>query len=165
MEFRDSFAKMISNVSDLDMVWVRYTCYRGKLSKPSWLDNDACTFPFILYFKRDDILTWKNAVSFSTIFTIHADMSTATKDLVQKKNPSGEIYYKLNYDAIVYFGLTEIKAELAWQTEVSVKPYVLRFTESILIPERRTPVSVQSIHLVGLSNSHVSIPAMVVFEE
>ena len=57
MEFRDPFAERISNVSDLGMVRVRYACYRGKLSKPEWLDNDACTFPFILYFKRDVILT------------------------------------------------------------------------------------------------------------
>ena len=58
MEFRDPFAERMLNVSDLGMVRVRYACYRGKLSKPEWLDNDACTFPFILYFKRDVILTW-----------------------------------------------------------------------------------------------------------
>ena len=58
MEFRDPFAERISNVSDLGMVRVHYVCYRGKLSKPEWLDNDTCTFPFILYFKRDVILTW-----------------------------------------------------------------------------------------------------------
>ena len=89
----------------------------------------------------------------------------ATKELVRKKNPSGKIYYELVYDVIVYFGLTEIKAELAWQTKVWVKLYVLQSTDSIVIPERRTPVSAQSIHLVGSSNSHISIPAMVLFEE
>ena len=92
-------------------------------------------------------------------------MSTATKELVRKKNPSGKTYYELEYDAIVYFGLTEIKAELAWQTKVCVKPYALWSTDSIVIPEWRTPVSAQSIHFVGLSNSHVSIPATVTFEE
>ena len=92
-------------------------------------------------------------------------MSTATKELVRKKNPSGKIYYELEYDAIVYFGLTEIKAEVGLQTKVCVKLYVLQSTDLIVIPERRTPVSVQSIHLVGSSNLHVSIPATVVFEE
>ena len=89
----------------------------------------------------------------------------ATKDLVQKKNPSGEIYHELSYDAIVYFGLTEIKAELAWQTKVCMKPYILQSTDSIIIPEWRMPVGVQSMHLVGSTNSHVSIPATVTFEE
>ena len=107
----------------------------------------------------------KNAASFSTIFVICADLSTATRELVRKKNPSGKIYYELVYDVIVYFGLTEIKAELAWQTKVWVKFHVLQSTDSIVVPERRTPVRVQSIHLVGSSNSHISIPAMVLFEE
>ena len=44
MEFRDSFARRTSNAPDLGMESVRYACYRGKLSKPEWLDNDACTF-------------------------------------------------------------------------------------------------------------------------
>ena len=48
----------------------------------------------------------------------------ATKDLVQKENASGEIYYELKYDLIVYFGLTEIKAELGWRTKVCVKPHM-----------------------------------------
>ena len=107
----------------------------------------------------------KNAASFSTIFVICADLSMATEELVRKKNPSGKIYYELVYDVIVYFGLTEIKAELAWQTKVWVKLYILQSTDSIVVPERRTPVSAQSIHLVGSSNSHISIPAMVLFEE
>ena len=81
------------------------------------------------------MVNWKNAASFSTIFEIHADLSTATKDLVRKKSASGEIYYKLRFDAIVYFGLTEIKAELAWQTKVCVKPYILQSTDSIVIQD------------------------------
>ena len=89
----------------------------------------------------------------------------ATKELVRKKNPSGKIYYELVYDAIVYFGLSEIKAEICWQTEVCVKSYVLQSTDLIVIPGWRTPVSAQSIRLVGSSNLHVSIPATVVFEE
>ena len=58
MEFRDSFVRRTSNVSDLGMARVRYRCYHGKLSMPEWLDDDACTFPFILSFKGDIILTW-----------------------------------------------------------------------------------------------------------
>ena len=58
MEFRDSLRETISNVSELGMVGMRYAYYRGKLSKPEWLDDDACTFPYILSFKHNVILTW-----------------------------------------------------------------------------------------------------------
>ena len=165
MEFRDSFMESISNVSDLGMVRASYTYYRSKLSKPEWLDDDACSLAF---FSSSVISFWlgkKNAASLSTIFEVHADLSMVTEELVWKKNPSGKTYYKLEYNVIVYFRLTEIKAEVGWQTEVCVKSYVLQSSDLIVIPEWRTPVSVQSIHLVGSSNLHVSIPATVVFEE
>ena len=68
---------------------------------------------------------WNIAASFSTSFEIRADLSAATNDLVQRTNASGEVYYQLNYDLIVYFGLVEIKAELAWKKKVRVKPYIL----------------------------------------
>ena len=85
---------------------------------------------------HSDLVNWKNAASFSTIFEIHADLSAATKDVVRQKTASGEIYYELQFDAIVYFGLTEIRAEVGWQTKVCVKSYVLQSTDSVVIPER-----------------------------
>ena len=44
MEFRDPFVKNKSNSSDFGTVTIRYACYRGKLLKPEWLDQDKCEF-------------------------------------------------------------------------------------------------------------------------
>ena len=44
MECRDPLVRKRSKVSDFSMVTLRYACYRGKLSKPEWLDQDACEF-------------------------------------------------------------------------------------------------------------------------
>ena len=43
----------------------------------------------------------------------------AVKDLVLKRKASGQVYYLLDYDVIVLFGLTELQAHLAWKSKVS----------------------------------------------
>lgn len=55
--------------------------------------------------------------SFSTFCTIRVDLSVATKDLVSKK-AGDKIYYQLDYDVIVYLGLTELQAQLCWKAKV-----------------------------------------------
>ena len=45
------------------------------------------------------------------------DLSKAVKDLVPKK-ASGRVYYELDYDVIVLFGFTELRAQLGWKTKV-----------------------------------------------
>ena len=42
MEFRDSFSLTESNRADFGEQIVPFVCYRGNLSKPEWVDQDAC---------------------------------------------------------------------------------------------------------------------------
>ena len=43
MECRDPFVRMRSKASDFSVAATfRYACYRGKLLKPEWMDQDAC---------------------------------------------------------------------------------------------------------------------------
>ena len=74
---------------------------------------------------RNLILTHKIVASFSTLFEVCADLNVAANDLIQRRTATGQVFYRLRYHAIVYFGLTEIKAEIAWETKVRGKPYVL----------------------------------------
>ena len=48
---------------------------------------------------------------------IRVDLSKAAKDLVPSE-AAGQVYYRLDYDVIVLFGLTEIQAQLCWKTKV-----------------------------------------------
>lgn len=41
------------------------------------------------------------------------------RDLVLKKDSTGEVHYQLDYDVILLFGLTELQAHLAWKSKVS----------------------------------------------
>ena len=75
------------------------------------------------------VLTHEIAVSFSTLFEVRADLSVAPNDLIQRRTAAGGVFYRLRYHAIVYFGLAEIKAEIAWETKVRGKPHVLQFAE------------------------------------
>lgn len=41
----------------------------------------------------------------------------AAKDVVLRKH-HGQFYYELDYDVIIFFGLTELQAYLEWKTRV-----------------------------------------------
>ena len=56
---------------------------------------------------------------FSTLCMIHVNLSEAAKDLVPQREASGQLYYRLDYEVIVFFGPTELRAELGWKTRVS----------------------------------------------
>ena len=64
-------------------------------------------------------------MSFFPFCTIHADLSKVVKDLVLKTDSSG-VYYQLDYDVIILFGFTELRAELGWKTRVSCGIHSLR---------------------------------------
>lgn len=85
-------------------------------TRDGWTKINASSFhssPRIL------VLTWSISAYFSTLCTIRVDLSAAKKDLVMKQAASGQVYYQLDYDVIVLFGLTELQAQLGWKTKVS----------------------------------------------
>lgn len=51
----------------------------------------------------------------------------AVKDLAPKKAAAGRVYYQLDYDVIILFGLTELEAQLSWKTKVSCVSIPLAF--------------------------------------
>jgi len=42
----------------------------------------------------------------------------------KKKNPSGGIYYSMDVELVIMFGLTEIQAQLAWMEDVRISIYL-----------------------------------------
>ena len=72
------------------------------------------------------ILTCSILASFSTFCSIHVDLSAAVKDVILRKT-RGQFYYELDYDVIIFLGLTEIQAYLEWKTRVSCGSTSLAF--------------------------------------
>ncbi|PBK82156.1 hypothetical protein ARMGADRAFT_1171030 [Armillaria gallica] len=93
-EFRKSFHIKEKHVSDLNTVKQDIFCYYGSKSDPTWKDTEPD-----MYSKR---------------FTVTADTRQATKSLVLHQGRNGKTYFSLNFDIIILFGRTEIKAQVCW---------------------------------------------------
>ncbi|KAI5897252.1 uncharacterized protein SCHCODRAFT_0107470 [Schizophyllum commune H4-8] len=68
--------------------------YRGEMHHPLWTDVDSNNF--------------------SVLCTVNADVTSAVVRLPPRRAADGHIYYQLNYDVVLLFGLTELKAQLRW---------------------------------------------------
>ena len=58
------------------------------------------------------------ADNFSELCTIEADLSRVPM-LPRSKVTGGGIFYRVEYDIVLLFGMTELKAQLAWKENVS----------------------------------------------
>lgn len=50
--------------------------------------------------------------------TIEADTSIAGQALAPRRGLDGQIFYALEFDIILLFGLTEFKAQICWKENV-----------------------------------------------
>ncbi|KAF9442562.1 hypothetical protein P691DRAFT_810428 [Macrolepiota fuliginosa MF-IS2] len=95
-EFRSSFSEEASEKDGLvtDNT-TSITCYRGDDPCPEFVNQDAGNF--------------------CDVFDVHADLSELIKKLEPQAGVGGGHYYRLDYDVIILFGVTEFKAQCAWR--------------------------------------------------
>ncbi|TRM63778.1 hypothetical protein BD626DRAFT_260775 [Schizophyllum amplum] len=95
-EFKQSLAELYDESDDRD----RYTTvsdiqvYRGHIERPEWTDVDSDNF--------------------GTLCTVSADVTAAVRKLAPRYRPDGGCYYQFDFDVVLLFGLTELKAQLSW---------------------------------------------------
>lgn len=60
---------------------------------------------------------------FTTLCKVVADISQLNKDLKTKQS-QGDLppHYEISYDIVLSFGLTELKAQIAWKEDVCTYP-------------------------------------------
>ncbi|KAH9485825.1 Heat shock 70 kDa protein 12A [Psilocybe cubensis] len=92
-EFRQSYCLMSRNRTDLQSVSSSIRCYRGENTNPRWLDVDRKMY--------------------STLCVVTADTSQVPVPLCYSIN-SNSMYYRIEIDIILSFGMTELKAQIAW---------------------------------------------------
>jgi len=93
-EFRSSFRRTGSQESLKNLSGTVH-CYRGDLEPaPEWDDEDGDNF--------------------RNLCTIEADATEALKFTKPRYGRQG-VYYRRDFDVILSFGLTELKAQLAWE--------------------------------------------------
>ncbi|KAG2043940.1 hypothetical protein BDR03DRAFT_940307 [Suillus americanus] len=95
-EFRKSFYTTRTSLTACKSASTDIMCYKGALQEPQWLDVERS--------------------SFSTLCTIHADLSELSRTLRPKKSAIDQSnYYQIEFDVIILFGHTELKAQISWQ--------------------------------------------------
>ncbi|PFH47372.1 hypothetical protein AMATHDRAFT_6813 [Amanita thiersii Skay4041] len=98
-EFRRSYWYTKTSREEMTYVKNEVLCYRGTVKDPRWMDVD-----------KDNYVK---------LCTIEAD-TTRLSQLVQPQKPTTgkrknkRLFFELNYDIILSFGLTELKAQIAW---------------------------------------------------
>ncbi|KAL1700716.1 hypothetical protein EV121DRAFT_213593 [Schizophyllum commune] len=79
--------------------------YRGSIRHPLWTDIDSHNF--------------------SVLCTVKADVTSAVSRLAPRCRADGRTYYQLEYEVVLLFGLTELKAQLRWFANVRVVDHSL----------------------------------------
>ncbi|KIM58504.1 hypothetical protein SCLCIDRAFT_128105 [Scleroderma citrinum Foug A] len=97
-EFRHSFFQLRESATDCASICTTLVVYRGMLHAPCWKDIEPSAF-------------MPNC-------RILADTSAAAAALLPKKSPEGKTYYHIDFDVILLFGLTELKAQISWLENV-----------------------------------------------
>jgi hypothetical protein len=63
-------------------------------------------------------------VHFSGLCEVTADLTKLKGSIQSRTNHRGAKYYVLNFEVVLLFGLTELKAQLAWTENVSDRFYL-----------------------------------------
>ncbi|KAF7362767.1 hypothetical protein MVEN_00626400 [Mycena venus] len=102
-EFRESYTRHNADPTGLDRFSTELYAYRGR-GDPQWLDVDPDLY--------------------QVVCTIQADTSRLTKYPNYRRGASASIvpnsmFYELKFDVVLSFGLTELKAQIAWMENAS----------------------------------------------
>ncbi|OAX34711.1 hypothetical protein K503DRAFT_803366 [Rhizopogon vinicolor AM-OR11-026] len=95
-EFRSPFSFLRKSRFECNSHSVQIICYKGDLQKPKWLDIEPS--------------------SFSTLCTVHADLSELCRKLRPRKSAKDQSnYYLVRFEVVILFGQTELKAQISWK--------------------------------------------------
>jgi len=111
-EFRRSYFRESERKSDFKVAEFNVWCYRGQLIDPKWKDQDA--------------------VNYTKLCTIRVDLSHLP--LAARSKPKGQpgTYYRLDYELVLLFGLTEMKAQVSWKEKQGGKDTEQRSSAKII---------------------------------
>ncbi|KAK7029533.1 hypothetical protein VNI00_014410 [Paramarasmius palmivorus] len=94
-EFKRQYHREAPSRAYLQTIPLEIVCYRGRQDDIRWLDSEPKMF--------------------STLCMIEADLTGTGDCIVERVTTSGARYYQVQVDAILLFGLTELKAQVCWE--------------------------------------------------
>jgi len=96
-EFASDFSRTRWRIADVESIKVDIRCYRGISQNPRWVDTEPDMF--------------------STLCSVTADTRQMAKRLKPLKGVGGAPYYKFDFNVVLLFGLTELKAQISWMED------------------------------------------------
>jgi len=115
-EFRRSYTYNCKSKDEFREATISVSCYRGELVTPRWKDVDI----------RKSLISWwwninatENLENYSTLCTLEVDLSRLPVTCERKVSGEG-MYYRVDYDIVLLFGVTELQAMLAWTENVGL---------------------------------------------
>ncbi|KAK0471597.1 hypothetical protein IW261DRAFT_1511467 [Armillaria novae-zelandiae] len=96
-EFRRTYYRSRTHLSMLSKISTDILYYRGSTKEPQWIDVEPDMY--------------------SVVCGVTADTREAAKGLKLRRRPDGKGYFKLEYDMILLFGKTELKAQICWKED------------------------------------------------
>ena len=116
-EFRKPYFRESENRNEFKDASFSIWCYRGAVAEPRWKDVDTGSFssPLLPFFPADVVMDTDN---YTKICTIEVDLSHITLTPRYKGKGERGQYFRLDYDLVLLFGLTELKAQVAWREGV-----------------------------------------------
>ncbi|KAK0434107.1 hypothetical protein EV421DRAFT_1909608 [Armillaria borealis] len=94
-EFHNTCHLYSKNLKDLATVSDEIICYRGSKKDPRWMDTEEAMY--------------------KVLCRVTANTRAAAKTLELQRRPDGETFYKLDYELVLIFGLTELQAYVSWK--------------------------------------------------
>ncbi|KAG2146157.1 uncharacterized protein EDB93DRAFT_1240978 [Suillus bovinus] len=105
--FSRKYCTELTNLSTLSVFEVEIWCYRGGDTIPQWI--------------------LRHAEDYSTLCVVRADLSLLSGSAEPKLGKNGKTYWTIVFSVEIHFGLTEFKARIKWNDNVSDFPvFVLR---------------------------------------
>ncbi|KAK0434111.1 hypothetical protein EV421DRAFT_1717855 [Armillaria borealis] len=98
-EFRKSYFKYAEALAKLSTIEDEIIYYRGTCKTPRWMDTEEAMY--------------------RVLCSITADTREAARTLELQHRPDGKVFYKLEYDVVLLFGYTELKAFVSWKYKAS----------------------------------------------
>ncbi|KAL0064092.1 hypothetical protein AAF712_008952 [Marasmius tenuissimus] len=96
-DFREGYARRSLSAAALRRISVNILHYRGHGDAPHWLDVDPKRFP--------------------ALCTIEADIPESDNFTRQRYNTNTGEYHDCTFEVVLLFGLTELKAQIAWEVD------------------------------------------------
>ncbi|KAG6330080.1 hypothetical protein ID866_9008, partial [Astraeus odoratus] len=99
--FTRKYCTELTNLATLSVFEVEIWCFRGGDIVPLWIH--------------------RHAEDFSTLCVVRADLSPLSGSAEPKQSKNGKTYWTIVFSVEIHFGLTEFKARIKWNDNVSLR--------------------------------------------